>query len=578
MNKGTMTRRMDSALNDLEREFKGMYTLEMLEYKFEQYKRAKDLDDSDWSSKEKELADMLISQGIECSAAQTPEDYRKLIASADVPKNSNELQDKLILAVYSKFQEYPSPEQYMKRIVDRLCNPEDGWQDDTLRLRILKQFIKYGEYLWITGIPSKKQIGGRTAIRDFVEKKIGKKPSIEEVLIHLDDTIFDKLKEVKDNKDDGKFTGGKYSLLKMADDLSYGKFRTNGSTKRMLYLFAMVYGMTYYSGNEANGEIIDYKSDIELNLFRDYYHNNLMRFLSEAYIETPSGFANPSGAGINYKNYAEMVYLYYISKSSEECSPAEKFIKSHDMIEDINAKMMDAEPSAETKKKDTQVYRDAIRYDGNDLFSEDVLEMDEEAFKQFLCENYDCRRGSNVGVMQLKTEQNSAFRVYQSILQDIEKLDVDLKNCNYGLWFVDVNAFNKEGYGKICERKTEIDPEKFDRFKKILEAMNKYVGREYKEDTKDIGRTELSSEMIGAMKITEPKDVTRSSLLIAFYYYYNAKMETYLRKGHMSFEEFFYEFKMEADLKLEEAYYQPFSGRTLFDLLIAFSAYSRLYL
>lgn len=28
-------------------------------------------------------------------------------------------------------------------IVDRLSDPDDGWQKDSLRLRILKQFIKY---------------------------------------------------------------------------------------------------------------------------------------------------------------------------------------------------------------------------------------------------------------------------------------------------------------------------------------------------------------------------------------------------------------------------------------------------
>ena len=46
----------------------------------------------------------------------------------------------------------------------------------------------------------------------------------------------------------------------------------------------------------------------------------------------------------------------------------------------------------------------------------------------------------------------------------------------------------------------------------------------------------------------------------------------------MSFEDVFNDFKTEADAYLEESGYQLFSGRDLFDVLVAFSAYSYIYM
>lgn len=62
----------------------------------------------------------------------------------------------MLLALFAVYKEYPLPEDYMKRIVDRLCGAEDGWENDTLRLRILKQFIKYGNYLSDAGYSGKE--------------------------------------------------------------------------------------------------------------------------------------------------------------------------------------------------------------------------------------------------------------------------------------------------------------------------------------------------------------------------------------------------------------------------------------
>lgn len=286
--KGTITRRMDSVLNGLQSEFRSLCDIEDFKSKLDALKQAGT--NSDRSSKLRKLFDMFDICGIEYERGKDNAYYEQLVYRSEIPTFS-EIEDRMLLALYSRYEEYPSPEDCMKRIVDRLCADEDGWQNDTLRIRILKQFIKYGNYLVDAGF------GGRKVICDFVRDKIGKKPSDGDVLTYLEDEVFSGLESATKPQ---RKPEGKYGLLKTADDLATGKFRAEGATKRSLYLFAMVFGMTYYSGGINSGEILDFKTDIETNLFRDYYANNLMRFISEVYRGKLCEYElDPSGQGIN---------------------------------------------------------------------------------------------------------------------------------------------------------------------------------------------------------------------------------------------------------------------------------------
>ena len=161
-----------------------------------------------------------------------------------------------------------------------------------------------------------------------MKKKTGKKPKESDVLSELDDGIFEFLESASKSQ---KKPDGKYGLIKTADDLASGKFRMGGATKKSLYLFAMVFDMTYYTGSDV--ERFDPSTDVEYNLFKKYYTNNLMRFITEAYQKNLSEYEiDPSGQGINYKNFAEMVYLYYISRPLDH---AEQIKASSTMIEEI---------------------------------------------------------------------------------------------------------------------------------------------------------------------------------------------------------------------------------------------------
>ena len=569
--KGTITRRMDVVLDGLQDEFKALCDRADFESKLAALEKAGAK--SDRASKLKSLFAMFDMCGIEYERGKDNVYYEELVANADLPDFS-EIEDRMLLALFAIYKEYPLPEDYMKRIVDRLCSAEDGWENDTLRLRILKQFIKYGNYLSDAGY------SGKRVICNYVKERTEQKTTDETVLAVLDDGVFDGLATAtkEQRKPDGKF-----GLLKAADDLATGKFRAGGATKKLLYLFAMVYGMTYYSGDENSTEIFDSKTDIETNLFRDYYANNLMRFISEMYRGKLCEFElDPSGQGINYKNFAEMIYLYYISKDS---SPQDKIRLSSKMIERVQQSRFKQGKIDTEKAGGTAFYRN--------LFSEDILSLPESKFEAFLCENYDCDtyagtyetdkgivKDLKTGELQVETEQRTAFGIYQTVLDSLTEYNVALENCNYGLWFTDVAAFRKKGYANICDRKPEIDRDKFGEFMELLLGINNFMGYTVDEAISSQNeaqeRTELSKMKTKALYVTGPDAVTRTSLIVAYYYYYNAVHEDDGDDKWKNFGEVFKSFQAGIDPKLQEAHYQPLSGKNIFDVLVTFSSYAYL--
>lgn len=560
----TITRRLDSVLNGLKSEFKTIYTRMDFNNILDEIKKTGMK--SDRPSKLKMLYEMFNVCGIEYELGKDNEYYEKIVENSSLP-DFTDIEDDIVYALYSIYSEFPSPEEYMERIVDRLCYDEDGWGDDTLRIRILKQFIKYGNYLCDAGF------NGRNVVRDFVKVKIGKKPSDEEVLKYLDDNVFARLQTATKAQ---RRPIGPFGLLKVADDLASGKFRTGGATKRDLYLFAMVYGMCYYTSSEGSNKI----NDIETNLFHDYYTNNLIRFISNAYKGKLSEYElDPSGQGINYKNFAEMVYIYYIST---EYSPQEKIRLSSEMIKRVQESQFKNENVTMADVGRTVFYRDYFKHDNSkNLFSEDVLCLSEEDFEKFICEKYNCNTFSgntNKGVLQIETEQVSAYEVYESILNELKNMGVALENCNYGLWFTDVAAFKKKCFSNICDRRPEVDRKKFDEFMELLLGINSFLGvtvdEKISEQNEEQEWKKLSTMKTKALYVDSKEAVTRTSIIVAFYYYFNAKHEADENISWKSFEKFFSEFKGEIDKMLDAAYYQRFSGKNIFDLVVAFSAYS----
>lgn len=125
----------------------------------------------------------------------------------------------------------------------------------------------------------------------------------------------------------------KWTPVKLADDFANGVFPTNNRlTREYLYWFAIIFGMTAVLKQEDE---FDAKTDIVKNLFEDYYCDNLMRFFSKRYEDTAkkSEFERePTGEGINYKNYVEVIYLYYLNKQDSSLTAGLRIDEAKKMI------------------------------------------------------------------------------------------------------------------------------------------------------------------------------------------------------------------------------------------------------
>ena len=517
---GSITRRLNRLVDELSDEIKSYsYTKKAVEEKLNLLELVTHTDcmQSRVPSVRAEVYRMLNALKLSYEKNMPPDYYRQLVNAIDLP-DGEVFERRMFEFMYKNFEQYPTPSDYMRRLVKRLSNTADGWGAQPLRLQILKQFIKYGDYL------REARYGGRLEIIKYVKEKIDRAPTDDDVCDYLDDGVFDRLKDATKAQ---KKPEGKFGLLKLADDLAAGKFRTGGAAKRGLYLFAMAYDMTYAQGDPV--------TDIEKNLFRDYYADNLMRYLSADY-RAGDYEAAPSGQGINYKNFAEMIYLYFINQN---LSSREKIKQSARMIDDVQAEYLAVNDSNNTK-----FYRDYG----------DVFDRAPEEFKEYILDNYDCStdmidpktgRHYNIGALQVRSEQYSAQATLEELTKKLSK-KINLADCNYGLSFNSVRGLDAQAVD---------DPIKFDAFQKIIGDIDRLL----KDD-----------------RVFAPQNVNRTAILVVFYYFYNEARNKDSGRRWKDFADHFDRFKHEADYWLERALYQPLDVKNIFDMSAAFSSYVHL--
>ena len=114
----------------------------------------------------------------------------------------------------------------------------------------------------------------------------------------------------------------------------------------------------------------------------------------------------------------------------------------------------------------------------------------------------------------------------------------------------------------------------------LLLGINNFIGYTVDETVSSQNSeqewNEPSKMKTKALYVESPAAVTRTSIIVAYYYYYNAVHENDADDRWKNFEEVFNNFKRDIDPKLEAAYYQPLSGKNIFDVLVTFSSYAYL--
>ncbi len=582
---------------------------------------------SDWMQEEAKMRHLLIQyvpdkQKRLLKQRQSLSFYETLVEGAvahnkRIPSTSLAMEQHMLRLLYQKYPKYATAEEFMLRNVDSLEEPEDGWQKDTLRLRILKRLIKYGDCAGY---------GGERSLAAYIEKKFQPKrkstqkvlPFLKENLYRIDDSIFDLLET---EKKDATIR----QILQAADNLAKGQFASQGGTLRNLYRFAAAYGMTFYPDDGISTRPYEVDRDIEVNLFQDYYAANFMLYITQAYTDEVSSASNwtrvmPTGRGMNTKNYAEVIYLYYLTK--DDLSGGEKIKRAEELIQKLKQTSNTAEPEVDTKGKMGFSQR------SRQLLMEEVVNLREEDLEAFLRKYYSWEKDER-GAFFSEYEQNSAYQELDGILSELEhKTARGMKtHYTYGLWPPTL----QKPVGKNWKNPLKNQTEAQEGFWKLLAAMDHYLRHlvyhenrasmrfrfpitgafierqqrpvathaldkaakaknydmEIEADIEsrkeaDLLNRKFENEEKSCVMQWSPENVSRSALIGIFYYRYNEKMyqqtEGLPWDRMPGFKEAFEKFQEEVNRHLKKANYAPFSGKNIFDVLVAFSSYYYLYL
>jgi len=277
-----------------------------------------------------------------------------------------------------------------------------------------------------------------------------------------------------------------------------------------------------------------------------------MRFISDYYVNNLCSVEiDPSGIGINYKNFAEMVYIYFIAS---DLSIEDKIKLSNDMIEELKEKKVSDDSKVKSDSA-TEFYRQ--------IFTNDIIRLSTDDFKKFIIENYDrsvsfskiSKKGDTyiekISPIQLNSSQKTAYSLYKELIKKITDIGIDVSTCDYGLWFKD------EPDKKIP--KAETKSSKMKEFLRLLKGINMFLSEK-------------------SFKVKSEKEITRTAIVTAYYYYYNALNEK--NNNIKSLSEVFREYTTGAEslnAYLEKAHYQGIDEKNIFDMAVILSSFSYLY-
>ena len=215
-----------------------------------------------------------------------------------------------------------------------------------------------------------------------------------------------------------------FELLELCNDLAAGNFRVNGKTKVYLYYFAFMFEMTV----PLEGRNCEPERDIVKNLFQDYYNDNFLRLLSVDYSDPKNATAiekEPTGEGINYKSFVEMIYLYFLCRDDLDMTPGEKINKAEVIIKEcVERAKKKGQPVPGRSFNHTQVYRDSYV---NVLMNKKIDEIADFVLAHYQVLSPD---DSNIARIMVASEENTASDLIDEIMKDIDEAYPDIELFN----------------------------------------------------------------------------------------------------------------------------------------------------
>ena len=369
-------------------------------------------------------------------------------------------------------------------------------------------------------------------------------------------------------KDQKKAVKTDWTLLKLADDLATGKFRVNGITREQLYVFAIAFGMRYYPDTKAADH--DPILDIEKNLFRDYYHDNLLRYvLDDEYIQNKSYYdAEPTGEGINFKNYVEVIYLYCLTK--DHLSPLEQLKMAQNLIDKCakQAKKHTERVTAVPEER-TQIFRGS--------FLDRMMEIEtEDALIDYIYSHYYIYNSAYSGVrMMYGAQQNTARELYRELTSRFLEEYPD----SFGTAGDRIELNNGIDLPALLEQTAQDDAELFAELRKDNQFMALLENLEKKLQTQKSHIFKLYRDAEAAAAHT----YTRTELITLYYcYFLNVLQELVEDFGILDLPQLYREFCDGDGIRpgindyLHQCRYQTISEKNPFDMFVVFAVFLEL--
>ena len=209
-------------------------------------------------------------------------------------------------------------------------------------------------------------------------------------------------------------------LLGMCNDLAAGNFRVNGRTKVYLYYFAFMFDMTL----PLEGRVCEPERDIVKNLFQDFYNDNFMRLLSTEYADSKKSFSiekEPTGEGINYKSFVEMIYLYYLCRDGLDMTPGEKIDHAEAVISEcVKRARKTGRPAKAAAGMHTAVYREKHLNVLLNKEPDEIVDYILSHYQVYLSDN------NRITRIMISSEENTASDLIEEIMDDMDEVYPDL--------------------------------------------------------------------------------------------------------------------------------------------------------
>ena len=168
-------------------------------------------------SKRSRIINMFRANKIECERDMSAKQYMRLLKQSSIPSIST-LPDFCWGEMVSLFKNYKHPKDYMERLVNSLAAPEYNVANDSVRLKILKQFLGKLNYLEGTRLFCKE-------LKDFIVDKY------QGVISNIEEDVFEKFLTPGHTKETHKLLE---AIIEVYKDFLYGENEKDEQLKRII--------------------------------------------------------------------------------------------------------------------------------------------------------------------------------------------------------------------------------------------------------------------------------------------------------------------------------------------------------